>query len=454
MPKILIVGAGAGGTALLPILHDYSEVEVTGITDVSKDAMGLKLAARLGIPTGNDYHKLLKRIDADIIIDVSGQKQVSDDLETIRHEHPNLEIIEGHSAKLLFKLVDERRSREEEVLTRLKEQEALYRIGIMLNSSESEDELLNTILDCATAMTNTPAGSIALYQEAENLMQMVATQGFSEGFMQATSWEVRPGGLTDYILNQSKPVVIEDFDAFSHKRGDNVQLENEGIKALIAIPLVADRKTKGVLYVDDFVPRGFSKKDESILALLSTQAAIAIEKMQLFEKVKRLADTDGLTGLFNHRYFVRALKEELKRAKRFDHPLSVLIMDVDHFKHYNDNNGHLKGNEALKGVTEVMQKSVRKVDVLARYGGEEFAVVIPEADRASALKTAKRICQAIEQQAFDGEDKQPMGRLTMSIGVASFPEDAKREGTLLDRADSALYEAKRTGRNRVVAYGD
>ena len=225
------------------------------------------------------------------------------------------------------------------------------------------------------------------------------------------------------------------------------------IKALIAIPLVADRKTKGVLYVDDFVPRGFSKKDESILALLSTQAAIAIEKMQLFEKVKRLADTDGLTGLYNHRYFVRVLKEELKRARRFDHPLSVLIMDVDHFKQYNDNNGHLKGNDALKGVTAVMQKSVRKVDVLARYGGEEFAVIIPEADRASALRTAERICQAIEKQPFDGEEKQPNGKLTMSIGVASFPEDAKREGTLLDRADSALYEAKRTGRNRVVSYG-
>lgn len=451
MQKIMIVGGGAGGSLLLPILNEYSEIEVVGIADVSEDAPAIAIAKDMGIPTGTDYHELLQRINANIVINVSGQQAVSRDLDEIKRQY-GLEIIEGLSAKILFKLVDERRTREEEALTQLKEQEALYKIGIMLSSSESEDELLNTILDCATGLTNTPAGSIALYNDVDGRMELVATSGFSEDFSGTTQWAVREGGLTEYILNQSGPVVIEDFDAFQFKRSDNVQLQSEGIKSLIAIPLIADRKTKGVLYVDDFIPRKFSKKDESILALLSTQAAIAIEKMQLFEKVKKLADTDGLTGLYNHRYFVKQLREELKRTKRFNHPLSVLIMDVDHFKHYNDTNGHLKGNEVLKGVTEVMKRSIRKVDVLARYGGEEFAVIVPETNKANALKTAKRICRAVEEEAFVGEESQPLGKLTLSIGVATFPDDAKREGTLLDRADHALYEAKREGRNRVVAY--
>ncbi|MFC1684523.1 diguanylate cyclase [Pseudomonadota bacterium] len=451
MPKIMIVGGGAGGTVLLPILNEYSEIEITGVADLRADAPGLALAEEMGIPTSTDYRELLQRIDANIIINVSGQEAVSHDLDDLKNEN-GLEIIEGNSAKIIFKLVDERRHREEEALTQLKEQEALYKIGIMLSSSESEDELLSTILDCATGLTNTPAGSIALYNEVDGRMELVATAGFSDNFSGTTQWAVREGGLTEYILNQNEPVVIEDFDTFQFKRADNVQLQSEGIKSLIAIPLIADRKTKGILYVDDFVPRKFSKKDESILALLSTQAAIAIEKMQLFEKVKKLADTDGLTGLFNHRYFVKQLREELRRTKRFSHPLSVLIMDVDHFKNYNDSNGHLKGNDALKGVTEVMRRAIRKVDVLARYGGEEFALIVPEANKEQALKTAERICRAIEKEEFAGEEKQPLGKLTLSIGVATYPDDAKREGTLLDRADHALYEAKREGRNRVVVY--
>lgn len=449
MPKVMIIGAGTGGSALLPILNDYKEVEVTGIADINSNAPGLKLAQEMGIPTSNDYKRLLEQVDADIIINVTGNDTVSRDLDSIR-QNGEWEVIEGSSARVLFKLVDERRKREEEALSRLKEHEALYEIGIMLTSSESGDELLNTILKCATQLTGTPAGSIALYDESCGAMELVSSCGFSERFADRSRWDIREGGFTEYILNNNKPVVIRNIEEFAEAESE--QIRAEGIKSLIAIPLIAERKTIGILYVDDFVPRDYSTIDESILALLSTQAAIAIDKMQLFESVKKLAITDGLTGLYNHRYFVKSLREELKRALRYGHSLSVLIIDVDHFKHYNDINGHLKGNEALRRVTRVMEEATRTGDVLARYGGEEFAIILPETNKEKALQTARRICLAVGEEKIYGEEKQPLKKLTISVGVATFPEDAKLDGALMDRADHALYKAKREGRNRVVGY--
>jgi diguanylate cyclase (GGDEF)-like protein len=126
------------------------------------------------------------------------------------------------------------------------------------------------------------------------------------------------------------------------------------------------------------------------------------------------------------------------------------LIDIDNFKNYNDTHGHLKGNDALKEISVVMQRTMRDVDVLARYGGEEFAVVLPETDKKEALEFAERIRAEIEKATFYGEDKQPLGKVTASFGVASFPIDAKREHTLIDRADIALYKAKSSGRNRVV----
>ncbi len=448
MSRILIIGGGVGGTALLPILAGYKEITVTGIADIRTDAPALKLAREMGIATGNDYQALLARVDADIIINASGDKTISQALVDL--SRAGMEIIEGASAALIFKLVDERRAREEVALHRLKEQEALYNIGLMLTSSESEDELMNTILDSAIKLTHSPAGSIALYQESEGCMELVTMQGFSQNFSKKIKWKIRQGGLTEYILNQHAPVVINDINKFGAV--DNAQIEIEGIQALIAIPLISERKTIGILYVDDFTARDFTQQDESFLALLSTQAAIAIEKMQLFEKIKKLAMTDGLTGLYNHRYFVKMLINELERARRYDHPLSAMIIDVDHFKNYNDTNGHLKGNEVLQGVAETMKRNIRNIDLLARYGGEEFAVILPKANPQQALESAWRLCRAVEQESFPGEEKQPLQKLTVSIGVASFPGDADRESLLLECADQALYEAKQAGRNRAFGY--
>ena len=310
---------------------------------------------------------------------------------------------------------------------------------------------MQTIIQYATRLTNTPAGSIALYNEAENSMELAATYGFSKKFTQQTNWTIRKNGLTERILNEEATVVINDVKELGETETPNIT--EEGIKSLIATPLVANRKTIGIIYVDDFKPREFTKKNEAILALLATQAATAIEKLHIIELTKRLAITDELTSLYNHRHFVNLYKEEMSRAKRYNRSLSVMLIDIDNFKHYNDTNGHLKGNDVLKEVSEIMGKNIRDLDLLARYGGEEFSVILPETDIKKAYQCAGRIRKAIEKHRFYGEKKQPLGTLTASIGISTYPEDAKSEKTLLDRADMALYQAKAQGRNKAVSYG-
>ena len=166
----------------------------------------------------------------------------------------------------------------------------------------------------------------------------------------------------------------------------------------------------------------------------------------------RLARTDGLTGLYNRQYLDEILTLELQRCERMGHHTSVLMIDVDKFKTYNDTHGHPAGDDILRGLASLMVEALRKIDVVARYGGEEFTVLLLETSGENALIVAERLRVAFEAREFPGEEKQPGGRLTISIGVASYPTDAREPASLVSCADQALYKAKEAGRNRVVRY--
>jgi len=180
---------------------------------------------------------------------------------------------------------------------------------------------------------------------------------------------------------------------------------------------------------------------QSFASMLQT-AAVRLSRAEID------AITDALTGLYNHRYLHERLSEELARSREHEQPLSVLFCDLDNFKQYNDRNGHSAGDAALREVAHIIEQSVRSVDIAARYGGEEFVLALVETGRADALAVAERIRARLEQEALDAGGEP----LTLSIGVASFPDDATRREELLDKADWAMYLAKRQGRNRVVPF--
>ena len=180
----------------------------------------------------------------------------------------------------------------------------------------------------------------------------------------------------------------------------------------------------------------------------ATVLHIRIQKVLEHTRTRRLASTDGLTELYNHRTFRERLTQEVDRANRYGRPLSLLMVDVDHFKVYNDTYGHPQGDVVLQEIARLLREISRTSDTVARYGGEEFALILPETDRASAEKLGNRLREQVACHPFLGAERLPAGELTISVGVATHTLAGAKEA-LLHAADAALYTAKRTGRNRV-----
>lgn len=174
-------------------------------------------------------------------------------------------------------------------------------------------------------------------------------------------------------------------------------------------------------------------------------------ELELSKEVFRdLAIRDGLTGLFNHRHFEEILDMELSRADRYNRPLCLIMLDVDHFKIYNDTNGHPEGDVLLQSLSRILLERIRDVDTAARYGGEEFAILLPETNLEKGRVVAEDIRECVEKNPFRSAQCQPLGKVTVSLGVAEFPDDGSDAKSLVKRADEALYKAKNSGRNLVI----
>ncbi len=206
------------------------------------------------------------------------------------------------------------------------------------------------------------------------------------------------------------------------------------------------------------------------LDLITTAARRALEKVTLTRENRRLVESlankndqlekanrilkdlacrDGLTRLYNHRYFQDVIQNEIHRAERNGEVFSLLFMDLDHFKHYNDTHGHLEGDRLLRKMGEILIKAVRRSDVVARYGGEEFVIMMPATPKKNAAVMGEKLRRYIENFPFPGRESQPLKKVTISVGIASFPEDGAERPELVERADSAMYRAKKLGRNSV-----
>lgn len=214
------------------------------------------------------------------------------------------------------------------------------------------------------------------------------------------------------------------------------------LKSALVVPLTADERPLGTINLYHTLPDAFDEDDLRVLSIMSDQAGVAVMNAQIFERTRESAIRDPLTGLHNSRYLFTALEQELSRAQRHGHPLSVLGIDLDNFKLINDNFGHERGDTVLKDVAGVFKQQVRDYDLVIRYAGDEFIIVLPETDAAEAENTADRIARAVARYArtLPSSDLAPLG---VSIGVATFPEDANDVKTLLAKADASMYHEKR-----------
>jgi diguanylate cyclase (GGDEF)-like protein len=226
------------------------------------------------------------------------------------------------------------------------------------------------------------------------------------------------------------------------------------MKSLICTPVVVKDQVRGIIHLDSPEKDAFDAEDIEFVAQLADAIAIAMERALEHSKIKNLSWEDGLTGCRNRRRMDQDVDSEIARARRYQEFFSLLMIDIDWFKSFNDTHGHGEGDQLLKKMVALFQQNIREADGLYRYGGEEFAVLLPKSDREEAKVMAKRFQEIVAQTPFPGEkDSQPSGKVTVSIGVATYPWDGNSRDELLKSADSALYRAKKNGRNRVCFCG-
>lgn len=343
----------------------------------------------------------------------------------------------------------EQTNRELEV--RLKELSLLYDFSREVSMTLEIDEFFNIVEKFLGERLGFDEFSFLVYEEEANHLVVRVARGFPDQ-ARIRGMSFRGGeGITGRVLNKGEPIYIPDTALdphFLYYKG-----ERRGDGSFLSIPLLFRKKVVGVL---NFFRPGrdrFSPGEIHFLSTLAVGLAIALVNAKLYSKTRELSVRDELTQLYNRRHFQEVLPLEIKRAKRFGKPLSLLMIDIDHFKKYNDRWGHLAGDNRLKEFVHLVGSRIREVDFLARFGGEEFVLILPSTGKQDGRLVAEKICALVREHLFTSPEEDPSSRqMTISVGVASFPDDAENMEDLVDAADIALYEAKGAGRNKVAVF--
>ncbi len=333
----------------------------------------------------------------------------------------------------------------EDLHQRVNQLSTLYEVGSALTSVLNVDRLLHKIIEGVVQVTGAQICSLMLLDASGRNLRIRVAQGLSQVMVKKILIPVGEG-ISGYVAKTGEPLLITDIE--NHPLFRKRSLKKYSSNSLLTVPLNIKGKVIGVLNVNNKQTADvFTPDDQNLLILFANQAAVLIENANLYQNMERLATTDGLTGLFVHRFFQESLDGELRRAKRFQRPLSVLMMDIDRFKNLNDTYGHQTGDYVLKEVAQLLTRVGRlKDDIIARYGGEEFIVALIETPKRGALRAAERFRVAIEAHPFIHKgNRLPV---TISVGVSNYPVDTDSRESLIKMADEALYLAKESGRNR------
>jgi diguanylate cyclase (GGDEF)-like protein len=327
----------------------------------------------------------------------------------------------------------------------LKILKAIFGITISIGSELDLEKVCDLIVDKVYKVINCNGCAIILINDEKVKLQ--SEVGFGNRIRQVEFTKDMP--LIKYILSTKNKLFIGNIEKsyfkYSIPRGENTT-------SMICIPIMVKNEVRGIIYIDSKKTNAFSSKHEYFLNILAHEISIAIERALNYEEIKKLTVIDELTGVYNRRKFDIDLKNTLGEAARYMKSLSLLMLDIDFFKEYNDMNGHQMGDVALNRIGRIFLINKRNPDRVYRYGGEEFSMICSETDKENARIFAERLREIVENSKFDGEVMiRPSRKLTISVGVSSFPSDATNINDLIKSADSSLYRAKAMGRNRVVS---
>src|SRR5712691_9942800 len=320
-------------------------------------------------------------------------------------------------------------------------------------SSSDPAQTYNSVLTNSKELLEAERLSLLAFDEVSNELILRAAIGLSVEPSEVN--RLRLGeGISGGVLESGKPVVLQNIEGAEFEPAPAER--NYKTKSFISYPLAIGGRRIGVLNATDKSGGGsFDEVDLSLLEQIGPQVAVALE---LAESQQRATEfqlrsiTDERTGLPNSRYLEERLPEEVNRSKRYNYPMSFLMIDIDDFKSYNDLNGHLAGNIALQITAQCLKDTLRSADVAIRYGGEEFCILLPQTPVQEARVIAERIRQGVANTSYPHGKRQPLGSVTISIGVSTFTKHIDTAESIIAAADRALYIAKRKGKNRIEVY--
>lgn len=323
----------------------------------------------------------------------------------------------------------------------------LYAFSRRMGQVEDTLPLSRLILDTMAEHLEAGQAAIALYQEATGRLNIVATRGYPAVLVE--DLRIAPGsGVIGEVFMSRKPRLVVDAERELHRQ----PRRRYRTGSFIAVPLCSEARGLGVVTMTDRADlRPFTQGDLTMARALAAPAVLGLSTARLVSENKGLAHAaavDPLTALFNRRYFETRIDEEIERARRYGLDLALLVVDADDFKKFNDQFGHLVGDQVLRAISDTLRRSVRAFDVCTRFGGEEFAILMPGSGATSALQSAERIRQRIEQYRFEHLSIPPERHPTISIGVAVL-DGGQSAHDIIGRADRALYAAKAAGKNCV-----
>ncbi len=315
----------------------------------------------------------------------------------------------------------------------------LYNISKTLAATHEMEKVLYQVVEDVTNALKLHRINIMLVDADRTVLHVVTGMGIPEKAMET---RFRLGeGIYGWTALTGQAEIINDLSRYPQFKP--VQGLDDDVSAMICAPFKGRGHVIGVLNAYRLGGEVFDEASFELLISAANQIGIALENARLFEETRALAITDGMTSLYNYRYFISYLNEEFERVKRYKRLLSIIMIDIDFFKKYNDAYGHPKGDELLRNIAGILKNAVRKSDTVARYGGEEFVIILPETGKDMALTAAEKVRKEVELSEFEG------GKVTISLGAASYTEELKSPDDLVKIADNALYRAKEEGRNRV-----
>ncbi len=409
--------------------RDIPVIMLTGRDQQSDMFWGMKTGADAYVTKGFKPEQLLEVIKEQM--DAGLARRTSDKVKSV----PRQLLDESGVFSRVIDLLD----------SKLFESTILNELGSLASASQDYRETVRAILEIMARVVGNAVGAVLMFEEEDMVIHLnkpTTPEGLedvkSKVFEMAAEYGWEVGANPERI----KMTVYDE---------ENVKTSDKSEKPYshTHIPLTAQKKVIGMLALFQHQSPSFVRDAGIILGLVQNQVTIVIDNARLYEAARQLAITDGLTKIYNHRFFQELFEKEYKRSDRYNTVFSMIMLDIDHFKKVNDTYGHLCGDEILKGLAVLIKSCLRSMDVVARYGGEEFAVLLPETNGPEAYQTAERIRRSVEDMTFMGAEQGL--HVTVSQGVATYPSEGVHERQdIIAKADGALYEAKESGRNKVI----